>query len=142
MMKMMKSPTDKVRLSSYKSRIEKGVCHLVSSNMIMLVNDKRVWAWDILLFVQKITYLDLCPTPIDEQFDTGDITAVRLLQPPADQAEISIYITNTRFTSLYISDILIQFDYAIYTLSKTANRIIAPQTNAFLGKHLLPLPGQ
>jgi hypothetical protein len=64
----------------------------------------------------------------------------RIFYSPADQAEISIYITNTGFTSLYISDILIQFDYAIYTLSKTANRIITPQTNAFLGKHPLPLP--
>jgi hypothetical protein len=30
----------------------------------------------LLLFVQKIAYLDLCHTPIYEQFDTGDITAV------------------------------------------------------------------
>jgi hypothetical protein len=30
----------------------------------------------ILLFVQKIAYLDLSHTPIYEQFDTGNITAV------------------------------------------------------------------
>jgi hypothetical protein len=30
----------------------------------------------LLLFVQKITYLDLCHTPIYEQFYTGNITAI------------------------------------------------------------------
>src|SRR5258706_8025721 len=28
------------------------------------------------LLLEKKNHLDLCPTPIDEEFDTGDITAV------------------------------------------------------------------
>jgi hypothetical protein len=37
----------------------------------------------LLLFVQKITCLDLCHTPIDEQFYTGDITTIiRRERPP------------------------------------------------------------
>jgi len=58
---------------------------------------------------------------------------------PEEQALVSFWMENTGDSWLYLSELMLEFDFGVYKL-KSISGMVAPRENKFLGSVWLSLP--
>jgi hypothetical protein len=59
---------------------------------------------------------------------------------PGEVALVSFWFENLGDTPLYISDILLEFDFGVYSLGSTVSGIIQPRRNVYVGSARIQIP--